>query len=87
MRNLAKYLRKEKAEDPSNVDARGYTIRPKHGQWAAPTRMATLFIVGVVLAVAHHVYYTNLNETTVGSTARQQWPIIYLTECLKFARS
>ncbi|KAF1965087.1 hypothetical protein BU23DRAFT_604394 [Bimuria novae-zelandiae CBS 107.79] len=40
---------------------------------AAP--MIGSFFAGVALAVAHHVYYARLNDTVVGSTARQQWPI------------
>jgi hypothetical protein len=39
--------------------------------------MISSFFVGIVFAVAHHVYYMRLNDALVGSAARQQWPIRY----------
>ncbi|PVH94820.1 hypothetical protein DM02DRAFT_675910 [Periconia macrospinosa] len=33
------------------------------------------FIGGVLFAIAHHLYYSKLNDQVVGSPARQQWSI------------
>jgi hypothetical protein len=39
--------------------------------------MSSTFVAGIIFAVAHHVYYSNLNDQIVGSSAKQQWSIRY----------
>lgn len=43
--------------------------------WYTPTTMALLFILGVASAVSHHVYYSQLDQTTAGNADQQQWVI------------
>jgi uncharacterized membrane protein len=77
MRSLPKYWRVEKEEDGSNVDAPA--PRPDRHRWIVQVWMISSFTAGVVIAVVHHVYYTKMNNTVVGSAARQQWPLRYTT--------
>ncbi|KAF2114839.1 hypothetical protein BDV96DRAFT_86392 [Lophiotrema nucula] len=41
--------------------------------------MLCSFTAGIVLAVGHHLYYARLNDSLVGSAARQQWPLRFGT--------
>jgi len=52
-------------------------IQPKWSFWATPLSMVGYFLAGISFAVLHHVYYQNLDDTLIGSTQRQQWPIRY----------
>jgi uncharacterized membrane protein len=91
MRQILKYSRlnrtpkKELREHGYNNSDRQY--------WINPAWMIGSFLAGLALAVAHHVHYTKLDGTLVGSAARQQWPIRHVnqhktlnlsTYCLRF---
>jgi hypothetical protein len=80
MRTFKQYLRIQKSDNGSDLGESG--PRPDSRYWVTPTLMIGSFVVGIILAVAHHVYYTTLNNTRVGSAARQQWPIRYVCEYL-----
>lgn len=89
MRSLTKNLRIERPEDEADNGA-SVTRTDRH-HWVTPTCMISSFIAGVILAAAHHVYYARLNNTLVGSAARQQWPIRYTSRdlvllCTKYLR-
>jgi hypothetical protein len=47
--------------------------------WAIPTLMTSSFFAAIVFAIAHHLYYAKLNNTLVGPTTKQQWPIRFGT--------
>jgi hypothetical protein len=43
--------------------------------WQCPTLMIGPVICGALLAVGHHLYYDNLNDTRVNSINQQTWAI------------
>lgn len=75
MRSLPNYRRVERAENESDL---GVPVRRSDRRhWVNPMWMISSFVAGVAFAVAHHIYYAKLNNTLVGSAARQQWPLRY----------
>lgn len=48
--------------------------------WLTPAAMLLSYIVGICLAVGHHLYYTMLDGDVVGSTDRQQWSLRYVLQ-------
>ena len=45
--------------------------------WVPPTMMCASLLLGIGLAVGHHIYYSWLNGQDVGSTNNQQWSLRY----------
>jgi hypothetical protein len=57
-----------------------------------PMWMTVFLLLGILLAVGHHLYYASLEGSTTGSASRQQWPIRFgtafaylITTCLNAA--
>ena len=47
----------------------------RHIRWRSPALMLVFFIVGVLFALGHHLYYQSLDGTTVNSESQQVWAI------------
>lgn len=43
--------------------------------WYTPTSIILLFLLGIASAIAHHVFYRAMGETSAGDAERQQWVI------------
>lgn len=52
-------------------------------QWGVPIskqiQMIACVLLGILLALGHHLFFSSLNTTAVGSTSRQQWAIAFGT--------
>jgi hypothetical protein len=46
--------------------------------WVPLTMMCVSLLLGIGLAVGHHIYYSWLNGQDVGSTDSQQWSLRYV---------
>lgn len=46
--------------------------------WSSPALMTGAFVVGVLFAVGHHLFYQSLDGQEVGDSDRQQWSLRYL---------
>lgn len=67
-------------EYPVCLDVKGRPApQRKPKSWFIPTMMVGSFVLGIVFAGSHHAYCTGLDDTIVGSAARQQWPIRFGT--------
>ncbi|KAE9376403.1 hypothetical protein N431DRAFT_462240 [Stipitochalara longipes BDJ] len=70
-----------------NSNGSAYTAQSKPPrnvvQWGVPTskqiRMIGCVLLGIFLALGHHLFFSSLNTTVVGSTSRQQWAIAFGT--------
>ncbi|KAF7930097.1 hypothetical protein EAE99_004290 [Botrytis elliptica] len=47
--------------------------------WQQPTFMCSMLLCGLILAIAHHVYYHSLSGTPAGDATRQAWSIRFGT--------
>ncbi|KAF2490821.1 hypothetical protein BU16DRAFT_585187 [Lophium mytilinum] len=70
----------------SQTDQLSSNLRNRR-HWGTPTLMVGSFCAGIVFAVGHHVYYKSLDNTVVGSAARQQWPIRFGTAFAFFVKT
>ena len=43
--------------------------------WSTPTSMLAFLTIGILFALAHHLYYSSLNDTPVRSASQQAWSI------------
>jgi hypothetical protein len=43
--------------------------------WAQPVLMVSSGLLGILLAIGHHAYYSKLNGTLASTPEKQQWPI------------
>lgn len=43
--------------------------------WRYPASMAALYLIGTLVAIAHHIYYQSLENTPVRSPSQQTWAI------------
>jgi len=57
-----------------SINGRG-TADESHIHWLYPTLMTVSLLMGLLLAIGHHVYYRWLDGRPVGSVARQQWSL------------
>jgi hypothetical protein len=75
------------ADHLRNTNGSVYTAQSKPPrnvvQWGVPIskqiRMIGFVILGILLALGHHLFFSSLNTTVVGSTSRQQWAIAFGT--------
>ncbi len=75
------------ADHVRNSNGSAYTAQSKPPrkvvQWGVPIskllRMIGCVLLGILLALGHHLFFSSLNTTAVGSTSRQQWAIAFGT--------
>jgi hypothetical protein len=43
--------------------------------WRSPVSMIALFLLGILMAIGHHLYYASLRSKEVGNDNEQQWAL------------
>jgi hypothetical protein len=66
-------------ESSNSLTAPGFQRKSWNGSCRAPVLMITCLLVGIGLAVSHHIYYQSLNKTIVISSTQQTWAIRFGT--------